>query len=168
MPFLTAKAPVRRGNVYSFRVSAAAGECPRVGKPAVCWLNRAGLPRGAVVQPYLTPRFTTNGRDAPGRRKAGGNCAQLVGSFGAIVHGRCRLRVKACPACRGDYSSFATVAAASQQGCQYTRCQRTKSCATNYGNQVRHPQWFITLLPPRFHRLLAFIWAKIKLKVRSA
>jgi len=49
-------------------------------------LKRAGLPRaGAVVQPYLTPRFAINGRNASGRRKAGGRCAKPVDSFGAIV-----------------------------------------------------------------------------------
>jgi len=86
MPFFTAKAPVRKGSVKSFRASAAAGDWVRTGRPAVFWLNRAGFPlAGAVVQPYLMPRFAVNGRKVSGRRKAGGNCAQLVGSFGAIV-----------------------------------------------------------------------------------
>ena len=89
IPFLTARAPVLSGSVKSFRLSAAAGDMERVGRPAVCWLKRLGFPRaGAVVQPYLTPRFAVNGRNASGRRKLEGNCAlQLVGSFGAIVVG---------------------------------------------------------------------------------
>jgi len=88
MPFLTAKAPLRNGNVNAFRLRAAAGDIERVGRPADCWLKRLGFPRaGAVVQPYLTPRFAINGRKALGfgRRKLG-ICAQLeTGNFGAIV-----------------------------------------------------------------------------------
>lgn len=91
MPFLMANAPVLRGNVASFRLSAAAGEWERMGRPALGWLYAAGLlPRfGAVDQPYLTPRFTVRGKSASGSRNDGGNCAQLVGSFGAMLLGRC-------------------------------------------------------------------------------
>jgi hypothetical protein len=55
----------------------------------VAWLKRFGFPRGAVVQPYLTPRFAMSGRKASGRRNWGGSWpnAQLVGSFGAILRG---------------------------------------------------------------------------------
>ena len=89
MPFFTAKAPVRNGNVNAFRFRAAAGDWERTGRPALCWLNRFGFPRDAVVHPYLTPRLAVNGSNASGRRKVDGNWAQLVGSFGAIVCGRC-------------------------------------------------------------------------------
>lgn len=90
MPFLIANAPVRRGVVFAFRASAAAGECERMGSPAVGWLNRAGLSRLlAVVQPYLTPRLAVRGSNVSGRNCDGGICTQLVGSFGAIVHERC-------------------------------------------------------------------------------
>jgi len=72
MPFLTAKAPVRNGSVKSFRASAAAGDWERMGSPAVFWLNRLGLPRaGAVVHPYLTPRFAIKGRSASGKASFG-------------------------------------------------------------------------------------------------
>ena len=73
----------------SFRASAAAGEWPRVGKLAVGWLKRFGFPRGAVVQPYFTPRFVVSGREALGRRIRGGKLltAQLVGNLGAICLG---------------------------------------------------------------------------------
>lgn len=61
-----------------------------MGRPALGWLYAAGLlPRfGAVDQPYLTPRFIVRGRSASGRRNDGGSCAQLAGSFGAIIRGR--------------------------------------------------------------------------------
>ena len=59
MPFLIANAPVRGGSVCSFRFSAAAGECESSGLPGTGdWLNLLGLlRRGAVDQPYLTPRL---------------------------------------------------------------------------------------------------------------
>ncbi len=87
---MTARAPVLRGNVGAFRASAAAGECLRIGRPEVGWLNRDGLlPRvGPVYQPYLTPRFAVWGRSASGRINDGESCAQLVGNLGAIVRGR--------------------------------------------------------------------------------
>jgi len=85
MPFLIANAPVLNGNAKAFLARAAAGELVSVGRPADCWLNRPCLFRaGAVDQPYLTPRFATSGRKVSGRRNVGGNCAQLVGSLGAI------------------------------------------------------------------------------------
>lgn len=88
MPFLMANEPVLNGNVVAFRSRAAAGDRESVGRPAVCWLNRLGLPRlGAVDHPFLTPRFAINGRKVSGRRKVGGNCAQLVGSLGAMSRG---------------------------------------------------------------------------------
>ena len=71
-----------------------------VGRPAVCWLNRLGLLRGtAVDQPFLTPRLAIKGRNASGRRNAGGNCAQLVGSLGAMSHG-----LRRCWRCDGGMS----------------------------------------------------------------
>lgn len=72
----------------SLRLRAAAGECSRVGRPAVCWLKRLGFPRaGAVVHPYFMPRLVIIGRRESGRRNDGGNwmAPHVVGSLGAIV-----------------------------------------------------------------------------------
>lgn len=88
MPFFIANTPVRRGKVFAFRTSAAAGDWESVGRPAVCWLNRPCFDRGfAVVHPYLTPRFAVTGRNDEGGRNEGGSCAQLVGSLGAMMCG---------------------------------------------------------------------------------
>lgn len=73
----------------ALRARAAAGEAVRVGRPAVGWLKRFGLPRaGAVDQPYLTPRLVMRGRRVSGRRKTEGENweeAHSRGSRGGMV-----------------------------------------------------------------------------------
>lgn len=89
---MTARAPVRNGSVNSFRFKAAAGECSRVGRPAVCWLKRLGFARaGAVFHPYVMPRLVIVGRRESGRRNEGGNwmAPRFMGNLGAIVSCGC-------------------------------------------------------------------------------
>jgi len=92
MPFLIASAPVRSGSVKALRARAAAGEAESVGRPADFWSKRPGVAfdrAGAVIQPYLTPRFAVRGSRESVMRKAEGDwsAAPIVESLGAMVCG---------------------------------------------------------------------------------
>lgn len=80
MPFLIARAPVRKGVVNALRSSAAAVVEVRSGR-SLLLLKRLG--RGGSTA--LIPRFGTWLICSRGMRNGGGSCKQLVRSFGGML-----------------------------------------------------------------------------------
>lgn len=131
-------------------------------------MNRLCLLRGtAVDQPFLTPRFAINGRNAPGRRKVGGNCAQLAGSLGAMSRG-----LRQCWACGGGKSKTYLF---DRYGGRKTPVWRPISYLqdgltqhrdhAHYG-KIDSPPWFTTLLLPRWCQPDSFTLGRTRWRVR--
>ena len=81
MPFLVARAPVRRGIIGSFRKKAPVLELPSIGRPLPDW-NRSN---GVFWRGWIVLMVRTKLRGTLGQRNLGGRLNSLIDGLGGML-----------------------------------------------------------------------------------